>query len=239
MTTTRPDETDETDELDDLLDNLPVHPGKGAARPLVRTPKQRAAAQAAARAAEKQAQKDAENALTAARAAQLAQIANLIIAGHTFDSIGAAIGATGAEVEAMMNAESARFVRNQPALRTFVRNYISERYSLLLESVWDAASDSKHKDQYDAQVAAVRILERLGRLHGADAPVQKEVKIESAPESVNALVNALAAQAGMGYDSSIFDTVPGTVIHAAHEDAVRELAVSGNMVEEDDDDDTL
>lgn len=232
-------EPDETDELDDLLDNLPVHPGKRGAKPLKRTTKQKEAAEKAL--AAREASDAAEAAKTAALShdAKLAQIANLLIAGHTFDSIGASIGATGAEVEAMMNAESSRFVRNQPALRTFVRNYISSKYTDLLDTVWAGATDKNHKDMLEHQAAAVRVLERMGRLHGADAPVQKEVKIESAPEQVNALVNMLAQRSGMGYDVDIFDTVPGTVVHSASEAAHEALEVSGNDVEESDGDDDL
>lgn len=89
----------------------------------------------------------------------------------------------------------------------------------------------------DNHLAAVRVLKEMGRLHGAEAPTQSEVKIEAAPEAVEKVVAALAAGSGLGYDMNIFDTVPGTVVHEAVEQSAAALEVSRNSVEEDQDDD--
>lgn len=145
------------------------------------------------------------DALEKANAQRLAQIVNLHIGGYSLAEIGASIGATGAEVDRMLNQDMARYVRNQPALRVFVRNYVSERYSKLLESVWEDAVDRDSRVQLEKQDRAIRILDSMRKLHGADAPVQTEVKVEAVPEAVEALVQALAAGQGYGYDTDVFD----------------------------------
>lgn len=214
------------DDLDDLLDDLPLDPPTGAKKaavPLKRTTKQVAAQKAASEAQAVQTQ-----------AQRLAQIVNLHIGGYSLAQIGAAIGATEAEVDRMLSDEAARYVRNQPALRTYVRNYISSKYTALLDAVWDDATDKKSKVKFEAQDRSLRILKEMGNLHGAAAPTQTEIKVEATPESVERVVKALAAGQGLGYDESIFDTVPGQVIHQAVEDTGNQLAVSGNAVEESD-----
>ena len=165
---------------------------------------------------------------------RLAQVANLMIAGHTFESIGAAIGATPTEVERMMTQDMARYVRTQPALRVFVRNFLGEKYTKLLEAVWDEATDRAHPQKLDNQVAAVRILERMGKLHGADMPTQSEIKVESAPEAVEKLVQALSASQGLGYDVNIFDVVDGEVVHDAVEETEAALEAASEAVEDED-----
>lgn len=221
--------TDDT-ELDALLDETT----KGAAIPLKRTKKQRKAAEK--RAAERAAEVELAQAQSAAQqqAAQLAQIVNLTIAGHSLASIAASIGATEAEVETMLAEETSKYVRNQPALRVFVRNFISNKYAGLLDAVYDDATDKTSKVRFEAQTASLRILKEMGRLHGAEAPTQTEIKVEATPESVERIVAALAAGEGLGYDDSIFDTVPGTVVHSAVDDTAAALEVSGNAVEESD-----
>lgn len=143
----------------------------------------------------------------------------------------------------MLSADTARYVKSQPALRTYVRNYISGKYTELLETVWDRATDDQHVENLEAQDRALRILDRMGRLHGAEAPVQSEVKVESAPEAVEELVKRLASAQGLGYNMNVFDTVSGTVVHSdierAVEQSARALEVSGNAVEESDGDDSL
>lgn len=185
----------------------PEQPGraKHKAVPLVRTAKQvavseKAAAEAAIKAEEAAAALAAQ---TAAR--RTAQIANLLISGHTFESIGAQIGSTAQEVEAMLNADSTRYIRSQPALRQWVRRWASGKYSELLEAVWDQAVDPKHREQLAYQDRARPLVEKITKLHGAEAPTQAEVKVEAAPESVQKLVDAIAASQGMGYDIDIFD----------------------------------
>lgn len=228
--------TADPDDLDDLLDDLPVETpeprAKGAAIPLRRTPAQKAkATQAFEKAQQAQALQT--------QAQRLAQIVNLHIAGHSLASIGAAIGADEAEVDRLLSNEAARYVRNQPALRVYVRNFLSEKYTALLDAVWDEATDKKSKVKFEAQDRSLRILKEMGRLHGADAPTQTEIKVEAMPESVERVVAALAAGNGLGYDDTIFDTVPGEVIHQAATDAAEQLTVSGNAVEESDGDDEL
>lgn len=234
-----PDETE--DEWDDLLpDNLKP---KGKAVPLVRTPKQQAAA---VKAAEERAQAvELAQAKTAqqAQAARLAQIVNLHIGGYSLADIGASIGATEAEVDRMLANETQRYVRNQPALRTYVRNFISGKYSELLEAVWDGAVDPTHKEQLERFDRAQRVLAQMGRLHGAEAPTQTEIKVDAAPEAVERLVKALSTGAGLGYDTDIFDVEVvedmTADVHEAVEQAHKALEVSGNAVEESDGHDEL
>lgn len=222
------------DGLDDLLDDLPVETPisvKGKAVPLKRTPAQREAAakiEAERRAKVELAQ---ANTVASAQAAQLAQIVNLHIAGHSLAAIGAQIGASEAEVDRMLSNEAARYVRNQPQLRTYVRNYISGKYSNLLEAVWDQAVDKTHSQQLEYFDRAQRVLAQMGRLHGAEAPTQTEVKVEAAPESIERVIAALAAGEGMGYDDAIFDIAPED-IHEAVIVADRNTEVSGNAVGE-------
>lgn len=239
MTAVAEPDTDMDADIADLLPDELAAPkdgakdgGKGNARPLVRTPQQEARAAAKAEA----------DALRAS-AAQLAQIVNLHIAGYSLADIGASIGASASEVDRLLSNETARYVRNQPALRTYVRNYVSGKYTSLLEAVWDEATDRTHPAKLENQDRALRILDKMARLHGAEAPTQSEVKVDAAPEAVERLVQSLAAGQGLAYDTDIFDrvaqTVPGTVVHQAVEQSARALEVSGNRVEESDGDDDL
>lgn len=218
------------DDLDDMLDDLPDDPPpkpKGKATPLLRTRAEKKAADDAAALA---------NATTAAQnhAQRLAQIVNLHIGGYSLAQIGLAIGASEAEVDRMLAEETTRYVKNQPALRMYVRNFLSDKYTSLLDAVWDDATDKTSKVKLESQDRALRILKEMGRLHGADAPTQTEIKVEATPESVERVVAALAAGQGLGYDEAIFDTVPGEVVHSAALDATKALEVSGNAVEESD-----
>lgn len=229
----QPDE----DDFDDLLpDDLAP---KKAAAPLVRSKRQQ-------QAVVKRAEEDAAAAALAAartvtqqRAAQLAQIVNLHIGGYSLEAIGAAIGASADEVDRMLANETARYVKTQPALRTYVRNFVSGKYSELLDAVWTEATDRKHPEKLDNQDRALKILNNMARLHGAEAPTQTEIKVEQAPEAIDNLVQRISAAQGMGYDVSVFDTVPGEVVHAAVEQSARALEVSGNAVEESDGHDEL
>ena len=227
------------DDLEDLLDDLPVKKG---AVPLKRTKKQIAAAAKRAEADEAAKQLAIQQGAQKARAAQLAQIVNLMIGGYSLTDVAASIGATVPEVERMLAEETQAYVRTQPALRTYVRNYVSGKYSELLEAVIHEATDRKHGQKLENSLQAVRILERMARLHGADAPTQSEVKIEAAPEAVDRIVKALAAQEGLGYDESIFDD-PDIIDVEVVEDAVAQsavaLEVSRNQVEESDGHDEL
>ena len=199
---------------------------KGAA-PLVRSPKQQ-------RAVEKQREKQTLAAAERARAVRLAQIINLHIAGMSLADIGAQIGASADEVDRMIQSDAARYVRNQPSLRVYVRNYISGKYDELLKAVWDEATDKTHKEKLEHQDRALRILDRMAKLHGAEAPAQTEVKVESAPEQVERLVNVLAAAQGLGYDPTIFDVVDGEVVDEMREADSRALSAASEAVEEAD-----
>jgi len=173
------------------------------------------------------------------QAAQLAQIVNLHIAGYSLNQIGLAIGASPDEVDRLLSNETARYVRTQPALRTYVRNWVSEKYMKMIEADWAQASDASHPQKLEHQDRVDRFLRSMARLHGAEAPVQSEVKVEAAPEAVEQLVSALATQQGLGYDTSVFDVVDAEVVHDAVEESAQALEVSGNQVEESDGDDRL
>lgn len=211
-------------ELPDDLDDVPVRTpaqNKKAAKKLQRTKAQQEKIDLAAAATQRQ-----------QHAAQLAQLVNLTIAGFTFEQIGASIGASADEVERMLTQDTARYVRTQPSLRIFVRNYISGKYNDLLTAVWDEATDKNHAEKLEHQDRALRILDRMAKLHGAEAPVQSEVKVDAAPEAVERMVAALAAKAGAGYDDTIFDVVDAEVIHEAQEAGRLEIERSGQAVGE-------
>lgn len=180
---------------------------KGKAVALKRTKKQAAAAK---KAAERQEAEDLRQADVAA-AQQLAQMVNLKIAGHSFASIGAAIGKTADEVEQMFEREAGRYIRTQPALRAYARNMISEKTMGLLEATYDQAVDTKRPDQLEYVASAQKTLRDLARLHGADAPTQSEVTVAASDETVEALVNSLAQGKGLSYDMDVFDLDPEDV----------------------------
>lgn len=218
----------QTNDLDDLLpDELSarVVPGKGMAVPLVRTPAQ-------ARAAARREQAAREKAELTAQAARLAQIVNLTIAGYSLADIGAQIGASADEIDRLLTNDAARYVRNQPALRAYVRNWISGKYLKMIEADWEAASDSTHGEKLENQDRVMRMLDRMAKLHGAEMPTQSEVTLDAAPEAVEKLVNALAAGRGLGYDESVFDVVDAEVVHEAVLESADAETVSGNLVED-------
>lgn len=211
----------------------------GSKIPVKRTRKEQAKAAKRALAKRQADELQAQHDTAKAQAAMLAQIVNLHISGHSLAEIGLAIGASAAEVDRMLTQESARYVRNQPQLRTYVRNWISERYTAMIEADYDIATDKLHPEKLDHQDRVLRILNNMAKLHGALAPVQTEVKVDAAPEAVDKMVAALAARQGLAYDISVFDTVPGTVVHEAVEQSREATRASGNAVEESDGDDDL
>lgn len=205
-------------------------PANRAAKPTPDlTPAQKAAATRAAK-------KREADALERSNAERLAQVVNLHIAGMSLSQIGQTIGASADEVDRMLTRDAARYVKSQPALRVYVRNWVSDRYAKLLEAVWDEATDRNHPEKLDNSAQALRILKEMQSLHGAQAPTQTEVKVEAAPEAVDQMVNALAAQQGLGYDVSVFDSVADVVdaevVHDAVEQSADALLDAGEMVGE-------
>ena len=195
-------------------------------------------------------------------AVRLAQIVNLHIAGYSLSDIAQATGQTEADIDRMLQQDMQRYVRSQPALRTYVRNWVSSKYTELLDADWEKAVGKDAQGQplmvaglngaqvlagpsLEHQDRAIRILDSMRKLHGADAPVQSEVKVEAAPEAVEKLVHALARQQGLAYDVDIFDgaddegIVDAELVHEAVEQAAEAVAVSGTAVEESDGDDEL
>ena len=167
-------------------------------------------------------------------AARLAQVVNLHIAGYSLAEIGASIGASGDEVDRMLQQDAARYVRTQPALRTYVRNWVSERYTQLLDAVWEDATDKNSRAKLESQDRALRILDKMAKLHGAEAPTQSEITVEAAPEAVEKLVEALAKAQGLGYDMNVFDgeVLDAEVVHTATIESAERTVVSGNAVEQ-------
>lgn len=145
--------------------------------------------------------------LERAKAQQLAQIVNLHIAGYSLSQIGAQTGYTAQEIDDMLARDAARYVRSQPALRVYVRNWISERYQKMIEADWETAVDKQSPARLENQDRVIRLLNQMSKLHGAEAPVQTEVKIETAPEDVDKMVQRLSAAQGMGYDMAVFDDI--------------------------------
>lgn len=218
---------DSDTEVDDLLDQVTT-PKKGA------VVKKRSKASIAAQ------KKQDLAAANKANAQRLAQVVNLMISGHSLAEIGAAIGATEAEVDRMLQADMTRYVRSQPALRVFVRNYISGKYTGLLEAVWDEATDRDHPQKLENADRALRILNSMAKLHGAEAPTQTEIKVDAAPEAVERLVQSISAAQGLGYDVDIFDAeVVGEIVEDMKEATNEMIEVSGNQVGESDGDDEL
>lgn len=172
------------------------------------------------------------NQVATTEAARLAQVVNLHIAGFSLAQIGNSIGATAEEVDRMLASDAARYIRNQPALRTYVRNWVSDRYAKMLEADWEQASDKTHPHKLEHQDRVLRILDAMRKLHGADAPTQTEVKVDAAPEAVERLVNALATQSGLGYDDSIFDVVDAEIVHEASTQSGGAVEESARTVEE-------
>ena len=173
-------------------------------------------------------------------ATQLAQIVNLRLAGYSPLDIGKAIGATEAEVERLLVEQTSAYIKTQPALRMYARDWISREYMGLIEANRNAATDPAHPAKLENQDRMLRALNQLAKLHGAEAPAQSEVKVETAPEAVEKLVQALSKQQGYAFDDTVFDgvfddVVDGELIEAA--DA--QLEVSGNLVEESDGGDAL
>lgn len=168
---------------------------------------------------------------------QLAQIINLHISGYSLAEIGTSIGASADEVDRMITKSATRYIKTQPALRAYVRNYVSGKYTELLEPVWGKATNPDDPQLFEAQDRALRTLKEMARLHGAEAPVQKEVTVEAAPEAVERMVAALAAQQGRGYDVGIFDedVVDGEIVEDMKTQTAKALEVSGNRVEEGND----
>lgn len=227
MTTTAQMDLPPDEELDDLLPEElqqaapTASSGKKKAVALVRT---KAQVEAAERASEK-ARLDAQVKQDAVR---LAQIVNLHLAGFSLADIGAQIGATADEVDRMLTQDAARYVRNQPALRAYVRNWVSSKYMTMIEADWPEASDPNAKERLENQDRVMRMLDRMAKLHGAEVPSQSEVKVDAAPEAVERLVAALAAGQGLGYDANIFDVVDADVVEDAVTESARALEVSGN-----------
>jgi hypothetical protein len=172
-------------------------------------------------------------------AARLAQMVNLHIGGFSLDQIGQAIGCSAAEVDRMLSQDVGRYVKSQPALRVYVRNFISEKYLGLLDSVYPQATDKTNKQQLEYQDRALRTLAQMAKLHGAEMPTQSEVKVDAAPEMVEAMVEVLSRQKGQGYDDSIFDVIDAEVVTDAHDqavDALEEASLNVPVPTEDDED---
>jgi hypothetical protein len=173
-------------------------------------------------------------------AVRLAQIVNLHIAGYSLSEIGEAIGATAQEVDRMITQDAARYVRSQPALRAYVRNWISEKYHGLLEASYDQATDKTNKAQLEFYDRTLRTLAQMQRLHGAEVPTQSEVKLDAAPEMVQTMVEALSKQQGQAYDPTVFDEIlDAEIISDSHDQAQRALEESGKAVEQETDDDNF
>jgi hypothetical protein len=149
-------------------------------------------------------------------AVRLAQVVNLHIAGYSLGAIGAALGCSADEVDRMLSQDTARYVRNQPALRAYVRNWISQRYTAMIEADYREATDASHPKKLEHQDRVMRMLGQMAKLHGAEAPSQLEVQMDAAPEAVDKMVQALSQAMGGGYDTEVFDA-------EVVEDAVHEI----------------
>lgn len=185
--------------------------------PLVRTPAQIAAVERAAVARKEADDLAVQESEADAVAARTAQIANLLIAGHTFETIGRQIGMSAVELEREFTKDSARYVRTQASLRIWVRNWISAKYSTMIEANWDHAKDKTSAERLENQDRVIKMLNGMERLHGAAAPTQSEIKVDAAPEMVQKVVDAIASKAGVGYDMDIFDIDPDDITETVHE----------------------
>lgn len=232
---------EDMDDLYDLLDeDEPAPPpvlvkgkGKGAAKALKRSKKQVELTVAQEAAAREKAEAEAQKLREKAAAQRLAQIVNLHIGGMSLAEIGAEIGATADEVDRMLQNDAQRYVRSQPALRVYVRNFVSKHYADMLEVNLPIALDPTHAEKLDHQDRNIKILDKMARLHGAEAPIQSEVKVEQAPEAIDRIVAALASQGGLStYDADVFDLDEDDVTEVI-EDAQVALEVSGNAIDDE------
>lgn len=207
--------------------NKPSKGKKPGAQPLKRTAKSAEQAKKAAARREAQHLREAET----AAAQQLAQIVNLTISGHSFAAIGEKIGKSGDEVEAMLVQKAGAYIRTQPALRAFARNWIGEKYTGLLDAVYTEATTAGHEQKLEHQDRAIKILKEMARLYGADAPTQSEVRVESTPEAVEKLVARLSQAQGVGYNTDIFDAEFEEVVDEAKEQTALALDSASHEVE--------
>jgi hypothetical protein len=88
----------------------------------------------------------------------------------------------------------------------------------------------------DYQDRALRVLKEMARLHGAEMPVQSEIKVDAAPEAVEKMVEALAGRAGLAYDASIFDVIDAEVIEDARTESQQAALDSAEQVGEGEED---
>lgn len=198
-------------------------PVNGVAKPSGALPDARALMQAKKSALPGSAEADdlglAQQSPAVQSAVRLAQVVNLHIAGYSLSAIGAALGCSADEVDRMLATDTARYVRNQPALRAYVRNWISQRYTAMIEADYAQATDKNDPKKLEHQDRVMRMLGQMGKLHGAEAPTQAEITVDAAPEAVDKMVTMLSAAMGGGYDANVFDA-------EVVEDAVNELEAS-------------
>lgn len=211
-----------------------------AAKSTELTPAQKAARTRAANKAEK-------DRLAKLDQQRLAQMVNLHIGGYSLDEIAHGLGMTVDEVTQSLERDTAKYIKSQPALRIYARNFISSKYMDLLEAIWDDATDKSPQKMsaagFDKRLAsqdrAIKILSELTKLHGAAAPVQTEVKVESSSEAVDALMHALTAKDGLDYDLDVFDIVDAEVVHDSAVVSGNELEAASRAVEDYDEDEDL
>jgi hypothetical protein len=210
-------------------------------KPVQLTPSQKAAIT-------RQKNKAERDRLSRAEQLRLAQIVNLYIGGYTLAEIATSIGSTPDEVDQMLQRDTARYIKSQPALRLYVRNWANKKYSELLEAIWEDATDKDTTQKLSAagfdkklasQDRAIKILAEMVKLNGAAAPVQQEIEVKAAPEAVEQLVAALSRQDGLDYDLDVFDIVDAELVEDLVEQSALELEVSGNRIEDDTDEEAL
>lgn len=214
-----PDDDDLWEDIDELVSEKPRNTGKG--EPVVRDERTKATI-------------DAHAAQTAdvVAAQRAAQVANLLIAGYSYEEIGASIGATAQEVEKMLTGDVARYIRTQPALRQWTRRWLSGKMTGLLEAVYDQAVDPTHRDQLAYHDRARATLKDLAKLHGAEAPTQVEVEMPNVTDAVQQVLDKVAASQGLAYDVDVFDLDPEDITEMTEHEA-KALEAATQEVDDD------
>lgn len=214
-----PEEPDDDDLWEDIDELVSEKPAKG--EPVVRDERTKATI-------------DAHAAQTAdvVAAQRAAQVANLLIAGYSYEEIGASIGATAQEVEKMLTGDVARYIRTQPALRQWTRRWLSGKMTGLLEAVYDQAVDPTHRDQLAYHDRARATLKDLAKLHGAEAPTQVEVEMPNVTDAVQQVLDKVAASQGLAYDVDVFDLDPEDITEMTEHEA-KALEAAEQEVDDD------
>lgn len=101
-----------------------------------------------------------------------------------------------------------------PEGREFLKRLADERYNRLLRAVWTQSIDPDHPDQLAYFDRSVKVIERLNKLHGLDAPTEYVVSTPSQAELESWVAQMTAASTPEVEQADIFggEVVAGEVV---------------------------